>query len=266
MSAFYEFEDVDAFTTGAIGQPGSRVFFLQARHGGALPEAEAHDAEDVRAFLGHLHGLGLARKTLGRKLAAVRSFFRFLNREGLLEASPAAQIPTPKTPERLPPHLSVDGIQLLLDTPDPATDRVGIACDRCQDGYYGTGEACSKCDGAAQGASVILILIVPFVMVCIYRSPWTRAGWMGVRGFLFEHRDICCAAFAPAVFRTPTGWHGYGCSSGGGESFSLTLVGGFVASKNRSEVVQRGERAAQGGSEASGVLTEHMYIHISCTS
>jgi uncharacterized repeat protein (TIGR03847 family) len=33
MSAFYEFEDVDAFTAGAIGQPGSRVFFLQARHG-----------------------------------------------------------------------------------------------------------------------------------------------------------------------------------------------------------------------------------------
>ena len=33
MSVFFEFEDVDAFTTGAIGQPGSRVFFLQARHG-----------------------------------------------------------------------------------------------------------------------------------------------------------------------------------------------------------------------------------------
>ena len=33
MSVFYEFEDVDAFTTGAIGQPGSRVFYLQARHG-----------------------------------------------------------------------------------------------------------------------------------------------------------------------------------------------------------------------------------------
>jgi uncharacterized repeat protein (TIGR03847 family) len=33
MSVFYEFEDVDAFTTGAIGQPGSRVFFLQARQG-----------------------------------------------------------------------------------------------------------------------------------------------------------------------------------------------------------------------------------------
>ena len=33
MSVFYEFEDVDAFTAGTIGQPGSRVFFLQARHG-----------------------------------------------------------------------------------------------------------------------------------------------------------------------------------------------------------------------------------------
>jgi uncharacterized repeat protein (TIGR03847 family) len=33
MSVFYEFEDVDAFTTGAIGQPGARTFFLQARHG-----------------------------------------------------------------------------------------------------------------------------------------------------------------------------------------------------------------------------------------
>lgn len=33
MSVFYEFEDVDAFTTGALGQPGARVFFLQARHG-----------------------------------------------------------------------------------------------------------------------------------------------------------------------------------------------------------------------------------------
>ena len=33
MSVFYEFEDVDVFTTGAIGEPGARTFFLQARHG-----------------------------------------------------------------------------------------------------------------------------------------------------------------------------------------------------------------------------------------
>ena len=33
MSAFYEFEEVDVFTTGAVGQPGARIFYLQARHG-----------------------------------------------------------------------------------------------------------------------------------------------------------------------------------------------------------------------------------------
>jgi len=33
MSVFYEFEDVDAFTTGTVGRPGDRIFFLQARHG-----------------------------------------------------------------------------------------------------------------------------------------------------------------------------------------------------------------------------------------
>jgi uncharacterized repeat protein (TIGR03847 family) len=33
MSVFYEFEELDAFTTGAIGQPGDRTFYLQARHG-----------------------------------------------------------------------------------------------------------------------------------------------------------------------------------------------------------------------------------------
>lgn len=33
MSVFYEFDELDAFTTGAVGQPGARTFFLQARHG-----------------------------------------------------------------------------------------------------------------------------------------------------------------------------------------------------------------------------------------
>ena len=35
MSGFYEFEQVDTFTTGAIGRPGDRTFFLQARQGGS---------------------------------------------------------------------------------------------------------------------------------------------------------------------------------------------------------------------------------------
>merc|ERR1719379_299525 len=58
---------------------------------------------------------------------------------------------------------------------DPSTDRTGIACDRCQDGFYGTGKACIECSGGAQAGSIVMILLVPVIMVCIYRST-TSAG------------------------------------------------------------------------------------------
>ena len=53
MSVFYEFEDVDAFTTGAIGQPGARIFFLQARHGRKRVAVKC-EKQQVTAILKHL--------------------------------------------------------------------------------------------------------------------------------------------------------------------------------------------------------------------
>jgi uncharacterized repeat protein (TIGR03847 family) len=53
MSVFYEFEDVDAFTTGAIGRPGSRVFFLQARAGGRRVSVKC-EKQQVLAIAQHL--------------------------------------------------------------------------------------------------------------------------------------------------------------------------------------------------------------------
>ena len=53
MSVFFEFEDVDAFTTGAIGQPGSRVFFLQARHGRKRVAVKC-EKQQVSAIAAHL--------------------------------------------------------------------------------------------------------------------------------------------------------------------------------------------------------------------
>merc|ERR1719265_3018071 len=57
---------------------------------------------------------------------------------------------------------------------------MGIACDRCQDGYYGSGATCMKCSGGAQVGSIILILIVPVIMVCIYRGT-TSSGTQRVQ-------------------------------------------------------------------------------------
>jgi len=71
----------------------------------------------IRSFLGAQNARGLKTSSLGRKLAALRSFFRFLNREGLLQGNPARPIPSPAKPKTLPAVLTVDEASRLLETP-----------------------------------------------------------------------------------------------------------------------------------------------------
>lgn len=71
----------------------------------------------VRSFLAHLSALGLQSSSLARKQAALRSFFRYLNREGALVGNPAKTLPSPGAPKKLPPLLTVDEAFRLLDGP-----------------------------------------------------------------------------------------------------------------------------------------------------
>jgi integrase/recombinase XerC len=71
----------------------------------------------IRAFVADLHRRGIARSSIARKLATLRSFFRYLCREGLLQANPAKLVPTPKLPKRLPAYLTVDEVDRLLAPP-----------------------------------------------------------------------------------------------------------------------------------------------------
>ncbi|MBI3021477.1 MAG: site-specific integrase, partial [Candidatus Omnitrophica bacterium] len=72
---------------------------------------------DIRRFVAHLSARQHARRTIARKLSCVRSFFRFLCREGTLEHNPAAAIPTPRLEKRLPSFLDEQQITRLLETP-----------------------------------------------------------------------------------------------------------------------------------------------------
>ncbi len=85
------------------------------------PEREPADVDagDVRAFLADRHHRQ-APSTLGRKLASVRAFFRFLVREGERAADPTVGIPSPRVPRALPRPMAVDDCQALLET-DAAT-------------------------------------------------------------------------------------------------------------------------------------------------
>jgi integrase/recombinase XerC len=71
----------------------------------------------IRGFLAAQGARGLKSSSVGRKLAALRSFFRFLNREGLLEGNPARPIRSPAKPKTLPAVLTVDEASRLLETP-----------------------------------------------------------------------------------------------------------------------------------------------------
>jgi integrase/recombinase XerC len=77
--------------------------------------------EAVRIYLGVLFRDGVSRASAGRKLAAVRTFGRWLRREGLLESDPAALAASPKRDQKIPAHLSIDEMNRLLETPDRST-------------------------------------------------------------------------------------------------------------------------------------------------
>lgn len=71
----------------------------------------------IRGFLAHLREHGSSKATVARKLAAIRSFFKYLIRLKVLDASPAEGIRTPKQEKRLPRFLDEREIGKLLDAP-----------------------------------------------------------------------------------------------------------------------------------------------------
>jgi len=79
------------------------------------------DLDTIRGFLGELHRHKQSRATVARKVSAVRTFFRYLRREGFVEADPAALVVAPKREQKVPAHLSVDEMSQLLDAPDGST-------------------------------------------------------------------------------------------------------------------------------------------------
>ena len=78
-------------------------------------ESRSHRAS--RSFLADLHKQGLSRASAARKLAAARTFLRYLRREGSIDDDPGSLVVTPKRDIRMPAHLSEDEMSALLDAP-----------------------------------------------------------------------------------------------------------------------------------------------------
>ncbi len=74
--------------------------------------------QTLRAYLAHLMEQGKAKSSIARKLSAIRSFYRYLMREEMISASPAATTVSPRLDKRLPSFLTVDEAKRLVESPD----------------------------------------------------------------------------------------------------------------------------------------------------
>ena len=73
------------------------------------------DHTRIRGFLSHLYERGLSKTSVARALAAVRSLYRWLAREGLVEQNPAALVSTPRLPKKLPRVPTIEEMNSVLD-------------------------------------------------------------------------------------------------------------------------------------------------------
>ncbi|MFA5858266.1 MAG: site-specific tyrosine recombinase/integron integrase [Elusimicrobiota bacterium] len=76
----------------------------------------------IRTYLAVLQQKQYERSSVLRKLAALRSFFRYLVKENIVKSNPFMYLPTPKRKQLLPKFLEVSEVNLLIDAPDTSTD------------------------------------------------------------------------------------------------------------------------------------------------
>lgn len=100
------------------------IEYLAAHHGGRPPSPERITTGELRRYVGAMHDVGYAASTISRRLASVRSFFRFGQREGWVTKNPAKALRNPRKTRKLPHFLDTSEIGILLGTP-PLDDWLG---------------------------------------------------------------------------------------------------------------------------------------------
>ena len=120
-----------------------------ARHLRAELGREARPADVdhllIRSFLARLHRQGLKTSSSARKLAALRTFFRYLCREGTLERNPARALLSPRLEKRVPTHLDEGDVARLLEM--PGDSEAALRGRAILEMLYATGIRCAELVG-----------------------------------------------------------------------------------------------------------------------
>lgn len=104
------------------------------------------DAESIRAFLGHLAEKAYSPATTARKIATLRSFYKWSTQRGLTATNPMTLIRTPRQSKRLPKAITIEQVERLLSAP-PDTDLLGRRDRAMLETLYSTGIRVSELVG-----------------------------------------------------------------------------------------------------------------------
>jgi integrase/recombinase XerC len=155
----------------------------------------------IRGFLADLHARGGSRATAARKLAAVRTFLRYLRREGLIDADPGALVRAPKRDVRMPAHLS-EGEMVDLVEAASGEDPLGRRDRAILELFYASGLRLSELvgldiDDVNLGSKMVRVLgkggrqrLVPFnaSTVAAIRAYLKDRGAREVEALFLNHR------------------------------------------------------------------------------
>jgi integrase/recombinase XerC len=128
VAAFLEFlrynRNVSPHTLRAYDTDCTQFLQSIAEHAKCKPsqvDVARFDTDAVRAFMSDLHARGNGKASAGRRLAALRTFARYLLREGRLPDDPTALVGAPRKEQTLPAHLGATEMDDLLKAPDAST-------------------------------------------------------------------------------------------------------------------------------------------------
>ena len=106
---------------------------------GPIERPDQLDHVRIRGFLSHLYERGLGKTSVARHLAAVRSLYKWLAREGKVKQNPAALVSTPKLPKKLPRVPTIEEVNNVLDGELPETAAFGERDKTILELLYGCG-------------------------------------------------------------------------------------------------------------------------------
>lgn len=124
------------------------ITFFEGQNKGIKPANLT--SRHARAFSVWLHEQGYARSTIARRIAALRSWFRFLARQGTVQSNPAEGLRGPRQDKKLPHFLTVEHLERLLTAP-PAGTALGTRDRAILETLYSAGMRVSELTGLNLG-------------------------------------------------------------------------------------------------------------------